>query len=266
MDSCCLPICSNDDLLEEEPQAKAVAAAKSKAVAAATAAAEAALRPRLEPSAGSAAVADGGVLALHCHLQHVKTHQQRQVGSSFRTRRLPTPVSFNSAPAALAPAFISENYLADLSAGAASGFALKSCHDQVCEQLVACYRAAARAAKPLARQLGCRCSLMVCPSRWCLGGRVQVVAPCPLGILCRYASCCFHCPERPSLVSPLHCAFGSEFACALDSGEVCHSCSAYTPYLVDFWVLQASCRAQCHRVALLNTVLGLERGGGSSTG
>ena len=73
-------ICSNDNLLEEEPQAKAVAAAKSKAVAAATAAAEAALRPRLASSVGTAAVADGGVLALHCHLQHVKTHQQRQVG------------------------------------------------------------------------------------------------------------------------------------------------------------------------------------------
>ena len=80
MYSCCLSICSNDDLLEEEPQAKAVAAAKSKAVAAATAAAEAALRPRVEPSAGSAALTDGGVLALHCHLQHVKTHQQQQVG------------------------------------------------------------------------------------------------------------------------------------------------------------------------------------------
>ena len=80
MNSCGLSICSNDSLVVEEPQAKAVATAKSKAVAAATAAAEAALRPRLELSAGSAAVADGGVLALHCHLQHVKTHQQRQVG------------------------------------------------------------------------------------------------------------------------------------------------------------------------------------------
>ena len=80
MNSCCVSICSNDNLLEEEPQAKAVADAKSMAVAAATAAAQAALRPRLEPPAGSAPVADGGVLALHCHLQHVKTHQQRQVG------------------------------------------------------------------------------------------------------------------------------------------------------------------------------------------
>ena len=79
MNSCCVFICSNDNLLDVEPQAKAVADAKSIAVAAATAAAQAALRPRLEPPAGSAPMADGGVLALHCHLQHVKTHQQRQV-------------------------------------------------------------------------------------------------------------------------------------------------------------------------------------------
>ena len=204
-------LCSNDELLEEEAQATAVAAAKSKAVAAATAAAEAALRPRLEPSAGSAAVADGGVLALHCHLQHVKTHQQRQVGGTLNALPADTHQLWQRI-CSCGTVVITEYSLADLSAGAASGIALTKCHTLFCEQLVACYRAAAQAAKPLARLLGCRFYLMGRPLRRCLGGRMQVVALCPLGTLCRYASCCMHCPGRPSLFSPTDCAIGSLFA------------------------------------------------------